>query len=773
MNGILFLFITLCTVFLASSISNLITSTGALDYFSEVTQLSDYLLFTTEDELTSWLENHEHVEQFEVQELINLGNQFLYASTASGRTRMLASGEGLGNDMVFARVPEQLLTPLNADNEPNVEIAQGHVALTFGEARHHNISIGDELQLEVQGRTYTFEVTQFVKDMAFIPRIFLSDEDFSHLSQTLNASFYTYAVNVNDSNAFNASLNRAMFASLNTRADQDMFLNAYTVDLMMMAILILVGVILIVISFVVLRFSILFTLQEDYKEIGIMKAVGIKDSVVKRIYLLKYLFLALLGAGLGFGLSAPFGHFITADLREKIAFPEGESIVLVRLLSAGLVVVLILIFCLISTGKLKKLTAMNAIRSGETGQRFKQKNVMILHNKKRLSAVLYLALNDLLSNGKSYVNLLFVFMLGFIGIVMPLNASNTLAPASFAGLINVPVTDVFLTYETFDVAFFDGSADDFRAEFSSIVQYFENHDLDIMWQSTIVFSGFAYGTDIDAGMPIPGITQRVASDATSLAPLKMVRGVTPILDNEIAVTENILTRLNLEVGDEINLVAGGESQAFLITGTYETLIYFGTGIYLSEAVRLPEAARFNIFTVQGDFANRDGVEEQMERLIEISGSARLKDVELFIEENMMDVSIVDTISDLILVVILLVNVLIITLMSLTFMLRDLKQIALLKSLGFSNRAIRLWQGLRIFIVMMVAIIFGGLLVPFANMLASIPFGIMGTPSLTLSMNIVEVYLLYPLLILGVCVLTLIVTTAGIKKIGLTDLGQAD
>ena len=44
------------------------------------------------------------------------------------------------------------------------------------------------------------------------------------------------------------------------------------------AILIIVSVCLILISFLVLRFTIVFTLQEDFKEIGIMKAIGIRDK---------------------------------------------------------------------------------------------------------------------------------------------------------------------------------------------------------------------------------------------------------------------------------------------------------------------------------------------------------------------------------------------------------------------------------------------------------------------------------------------------------------
>ena len=55
-----------------------------------------------------------------------------------------------------------------------------------------------------------------------------------------------------------------------------------------------VSICLILIAFMVLRFTIVFTLQEDYREIGIMKAIGLKDAGIKSVYLIKYLAIAVL-----------------------------------------------------------------------------------------------------------------------------------------------------------------------------------------------------------------------------------------------------------------------------------------------------------------------------------------------------------------------------------------------------------------------------------------------------------------------------------------------
>jgi len=773
MNGILFSFITLCTVFLASSLSNLMMTTRALDYFATESQISDYFIFATNDELTDWLEDHENVTTFEVSQLISLSNERVFIESEGQQRLMTGSGEGIGGDLTLTRLPERLILPLDVNNEPPQLIGTGEIALAFSEANHHDIVLGDHVQIEIGDVIYTFEVTQIVKDIMFMPRLFISDEDFNELSEHSTNTLYGYAINVDDLEAFTSSLNRASFTSLIRRAEAGLFMNMFMVDLMSMIILVLAGGVLIVISLVVLRFAIVFTLQEDYKEIGIMKAIGLKDKDIKNVYLVKYFFLAISGATLGVGLSGPFSSWLMEELRERIAFPDAQAMIWIRVISGLFIVGLILLFCNLSTNKVKKFTAMTAIRSGETGERFKRKNTMYLHRRKGLPAVMYLVFNDLLSNMKSYVMLLLIFTSGFIGAVMPLNASNTLVPETFAQLINVPPSDVYLNHVSFETSPFEGTVNDLSNELADLADFYDGRGIELDWQAKIIFDGIVYVNDVYDGVSISGITQIISLEDARDESIEAMRGVPPVLANEMAATENLLTRFGVDIGDEINLSVGGVSHRFLITGTYETLFYFGTGVRLSEEVRLHDEAMFNVYTILGNFVDQNDVAGQMEQLEEISGEGVFISVDEFIEQNMMDVSIVDTISGLLLVVIIFVNVLIITLMSVSFMLKDLKQMALLKSLGFSNWSLRLWQGSRILVVMVISLVLAILLVPGANLIASIPFGIMGTPSLRLNVDAMNVYVWYPMIFIGVTVLTLMVTTLAVKKVGLRDLGGAD
>lgn len=58
---------------------------------------------------------------------------------------------------------------------------------------------------------------------------------------------------------------------------------------MIVAFVVLVlSVCLMIVSFAVLKFTITFTVTEEYREIGVMKAIGITDFKIRSLYLVKY-----------------------------------------------------------------------------------------------------------------------------------------------------------------------------------------------------------------------------------------------------------------------------------------------------------------------------------------------------------------------------------------------------------------------------------------------------------------------------------------------------
>ena len=94
----------------------------------------------------------------------------------------------------------------------------------------------------------------------------------------------------------------------------------YVMDMIVAFTMLILSICLIIVSFVVLKFSITFTIFEEFREIGVMKAIGISNFKIRSLYLTKYLMLAVIGAFVGFFMSIPF-----SDLRSEEHTSELQS----------------------------------------------------------------------------------------------------------------------------------------------------------------------------------------------------------------------------------------------------------------------------------------------------------------------------------------------------------------------------------------------------------------------------------------------------------------
>ena len=125
------------------------------------------------------------------------------------------------------------------------------------------------------------------------------------------------------------------------KADIEFF---YIFDMIVVGILLVVSIILILIAFVVLRFTIIFTLSDEFREIGVMKAIGISNHKIRSLYLVKYAAISVIGATIGLLLSVPFGEMLMGVSSQTIII-RNQNPILVNVLCAVFVIAIILLFC--------------------------------------------------------------------------------------------------------------------------------------------------------------------------------------------------------------------------------------------------------------------------------------------------------------------------------------------------------------------------------------------------------------------------------------------
>ena len=196
----------------------------------------------------------------------------------------------------------------------------------------------------------------------------------------------------------------------------------YVFDMIVTGIILVVSLVLIAVAFVVLHFTITFTLSEEFREIGVMKAIGISNLKIRGLYLTKYVALSIFGAVIGLVFSFPFGEMLMS-VSSKSVIISNQNTAFLNILCAILVVAVIVLFCFGCTGKVKNMTPIDAIRNGQTGERFHKKSLLSL-GKSKLNPNSFLALNDIVSSPKRYSIITLTFFL-CLSLLLMLSATVT------------------------------------------------------------------------------------------------------------------------------------------------------------------------------------------------------------------------------------------------------------------------------------------------------------------------------------------------------------
>ena len=127
------------------------------------------------------------------------------------------------------------------------------------------------------------------------------------------------------------------------------------------------------------------------------------------------------------------------------------------------------------------------------------------------------------------------------------------------------------------------------------------------------------------------------------------------------------------------------------------------------------------------------------------------------------------IKKMILGVVLCINVLVAFLMVRSFLTKEKREIAMLKAIGFQNGCLIHWQALRIGIILVLSIFLGTLFsTPLSKLLVQPIFRTMGAYNITFDIHPLEVYLMYPLLVLVVTVLASVAAAMRLRKISAAD-----
>ena len=134
----------------------------------------------------------------------------------------------------------------------------------------------------------------------------------------------------------------------------------------------------------------------------------------------------------------------------------------------------------------------------------------------------------------------------------------------------------------------------------------------------------------------------------------------------------------------------------------------------------------------------------------------------------------EVVQKLLLAITLLVVVLVVVLMERSFISNEKSEIAILKAIGFKDRRIILYHVLRFAIVTVFAVILAAALsIPLTYLTISPIFGMMGMTNMTYTIDPIQLFVIYPLIILSATALVAFVTALYTKTIKSSDTASIE
>ncbi len=771
MNVILLIFVILAATFIACSANNLITVNGALDNFFEKANIPDYWFATTNaadmERFEKFAEENDYgyyaarLIQIEPKNVLVEGEKFEYANTLALST--------LGGIKIFDKNDKEI-THIN-DGELYV------TGLIFG-STENDFHVGGKVFISQDGIEKEFTVKGYTKDALFgsgmvgMTRFLVSENDLKLFDSEGAAVCSAVEVHTNDAeylDKFNAlGINTIM------SIEHYMFKMMYLVDILIAAILLVVSVCLILISMVILRFIINFTITEEFREIGVMKAIGIKNFAIRGLYIAKYFAIAVIGTAVGLAISLPLSKLMISGVSQKIVVSSGDNfpINIGAAILAGAVVVLFSYLC---TRKIRKFSPIDAIRSGETGERYKKKGILRL-GKSHMPTVSFMALNDIFSGVKSYVSMIIIFILGTLLVIIPVNTINTLRSDKLITTFNMVESDHIISQELLFNPNEDNKAK-VEKQFSEIREMFAENGIDVD-----VFQEIMFRSNITKG------ANRATSDKrTNSLTFQGMGGVTtdmytylegtpPQNVHEVALTYLTSGQIGAEIGDDVEIKIGEDTRTYTVTAIYQSMNNMGEGVRFHQDAELDydyAAGSFGIQVNYKDNPDKAALAERKALLEKLYPDAKIFTPGEYIGYMIGNVAEqLDSMKVLILCIILGINALVAVLMVKSFITKEKSEIALLKAIGFKNNALTLWQTLRIGIVLLISVLTGALLSsPLSPLIITPIFRMMGAYSIEYDIRAFEVYVMYPLIVLAVTAFAAFISAQGLRKISSSQISN--
>ena len=780
MNVILLVFIILASMFMSSGVSNIITVTTALDSYFEMADVPDYFAMSENKssvkDICGTLENASAIDEFRIEEFVSMSQSNIM------RVGEPLNASNLSQKLVLQSDQDMGINYFLDDEGILKSVPKGKIYATRFTEKNMGLKVGDKITVEIEGVSREFTFAGGFRDavcgteLMGIKRFIINGEDFDeYMSDETIKNMYSGKLLYIHTADLDKTISQIadISDSFTFAGDMEMLNQAYIFDMIIMGLILAMSLILIIISFAVLRFTIAFTLSEEFREIGVMKAIGIRNIKIRGLYLTKYAAISVVGAGIGLMFSYPFGKMLINYSLESIIIDSGNN-GFINAACAVLVAAVILLFCLGCTGGVSKMSPIDAVRNGQTGERFHKKSVMSL-GKSRLGTTAFLATNDIVSSPKRYAVIIFTFFLCMSLLIILSNATASLKSRKLVKYFGMAdchaVTDIGDEAMKFMIE--DGH--------EKVKKYLED------MEKTLAKNGMSaecmteyYIYSMIRHGEYESKTAILQGTGTTMDMYEYLEGTLPQNSGEIAVTTLLAKKLDAGIGDTVIVsYPTGETAEFIITALYQSMVNQGI------SVRAHTDCDINYITASGSpgtqikFTDNPDDKEVLSRIEKIKELypkfSSVKTAGETVNDTTGVGDAIDAVKKMSAILTVILATLITVLMVRSFIAKEQAEIALMKAIGIRNTKIYEQYTLRFFIAVAAAVLIAELLgMPLTKLCFDPIFGSMGLEmGVEYMQNPMEIYVIFPVIALAATVVSAFLTSLYTKKIKSCDTASIE
>lgn len=505
------------------------------------------------EELEAFAAGNSAVEDFQVLEFLNVGGEKIRL----GENSLALSVQDNGFSVQSSRF-DFLLDENNRPAQPK----DGELWVPVCYNRDHTVQAGDKAV--INGKT--FVVTGFVRDsqmnstLASSKRFVVSAGDYAQLKEGGSVEYLIEfrLKDLSDLSEFESAYSASQMPANGPTLSWPLFRMISAVsDGIMIAVILLVSVIVILIALLCIRFTLLAKIEDDYREIGVMKAVGIRVSDIQSIYLAVYAVLAAAGCIMGFLLSLA----LRGPLQESIRANLGESgndglSFLLGMAGTLLLFFFILFFIRRILKRFRRISPVQAIRQGSEQENVRGRKSLRLSKNRWLSANLFLAVKDIAARKRLYLTMLFVIILACFIMVVPQNLYHTISDSSFVTYLGVGRCDLRMDIQ---------QTEELEEKAGSVGEFLE--------RDSAVETYAVFVTELFDQEQEDGTTEQIKVELGNHGafPLQYVDGRLPSRDSDIALSVLYAEEMDKKVGDKMILLTDKGEKQLTVCGIYSDI----------------------------------------------------------------------------------------------------------------------------------------------------------------------------------------------------------